>query len=130
MTISKRVKREAKQAFRLCLANGLLDESRVRQVARYLLTAGYRDCPALLAHFLRLVRLECAHRTAKVESATPLPSDLQAATQARLTRVYGPGLATAFVHRPSLIAGMRIQVGSDLYDGSVLARLGALEMSF
>jgi F0F1-type ATP synthase delta subunit len=29
-----------------------------------------------------------------------------------------------------LIGGMRIQVGSDVYDGSVLARLAALEKSF
>jgi F-type H+-transporting ATPase subunit delta len=59
----------------------------------------------------------------------PLPPDVQAATQARLRRMYGPGLTTLFSDRPALIGGMRIQVGSDVYDGSVLAGLAALERS-
>ena len=67
--------------------------------------------------------------TASIESA-PLPAGLEAAVEASLTRRYGSALATAFAHRPSLIGGMRIQVGCDLYDGSVLAGLEALEKSF
>jgi F-type H+-transporting ATPase subunit delta len=130
MASSKRIKREAKQLFQLCLVNGLMDGDRVRQVARTLISAGHRDCPALLAHFVRLVRLEQAKHTAKVESAIPLPAELRDATESSLKRSYGPGVITEFVHSPSLIGGMRIQVGSDLYDGSVLARLRALENSF
>jgi F-type H+-transporting ATPase subunit delta len=130
MTRNKLAKREAKQLFRLCMVDALLDEGRVRQVAQHVSAAGYRYCPAVLAHFLRLVKLDQARHTANVESATPLPEDLQASTQASLTRLYGPGLITAFVHRPSLIGGMRVQVGSDVYDGSVKAALEALEKSF
>ncbi len=130
MKISKRAKREAKQLFRLCLANGLLDENRVRRVVQHLLAAGRRNCPAILAHFERLLKLDLARHTATIESATPLPGDLQAAIEAGLTRRYGPGLTTAFAHRPALIGGMRIQVGSDVYDGSVRAGLAALEQSF
>jgi F-type H+-transporting ATPase subunit delta len=37
---------------------------------------------------------------------------------------------TTFAQRPSLIGGLRIQIGSDVYDGSVLARLTALKSSF
>jgi F-type H+-transporting ATPase subunit delta len=59
-----------------------------------------------------------------------LPPDLQAGIEAGLKRRYGPGLSTAFAHRPALIGGMRIQVGSDVYDGSVRAGLAALEKSF
>jgi F-type H+-transporting ATPase subunit delta len=59
-----------------------------------------------------------------------LPPDLQASIEAGLARRYGPGLSTAFAHRPALIGGMRIQVGSDVYDGSVRAGLAALEKSF
>jgi F-type H+-transporting ATPase subunit delta len=36
-------------------------------------------------------------------------------------------LDTAFAENPELIGGMRIQIGSDVYDGSVRARLKALE---
>ena len=130
MKIGKRAKREAKQLFRFCLVDGRLDESRVRQVAQRVVAAGRRDCPAILAHFRRLVRLDLARHTATIESATPLPADLQGAVEAGLTRRYGQGLATTFAHRPALIGGMRIQVGSDVYDGSVRAGLAALEKNF
>ena len=127
MKISKRAKREAKQLFRFCLVNSVLDENRVRHVVQHVLAAGRRNCPAILSHFGRLVKLDLTRRTATIESATPLPADLQAEIEAGLTRRYGPGLTTAFGQRPALIGGMRIQVGSDVYDGSVQGRLAALE---
>ena len=130
MKINKQARREAKQLFRFCLVNGLLDENRVRDVVQDVIAAGRRDCPAILAHFRRLVRLEIVRRTATVESAAPLPADLQASIEAGLKRRYGPGLTAVFAHRPALIGGMRIQVGSDVYDGSVRAGLAALEQSF
>jgi len=130
MKITKQTKREAKQLFRSCLLNGLLDEDRVRQAVRHIVAAGRRDSPAILSHFGRLVKLDLGRRRATIESATPLPADLQAAIEAGLTRRYGPGLTTAFAHRPALIGGMRIQVGSDVYDGSVQAGLAALERTF
>jgi F-type H+-transporting ATPase subunit delta len=77
-----------------------------------------------------LVRLDRAQRMAEVESAVPLSADLQANVQAGLQRVYGPELDILLSHRPALIGGMRIQVGSDVYDSSVRARLAALERSF
>jgi F-type H+-transporting ATPase subunit delta len=130
MIISKKANREAKQLFRLCLVHGFLDENRVRQVVQYALAAGYRDTPAVLAHFLRLVKLDGEQHTAKVESANPFPPELQAAIKADLERRYGQGLTTNLIDRPDLIGGIRIQVGSDVYDGSVLAGLKALERSF
>src|SRR2546429_4146021 len=40
--------------------------------------------------FRRLVKLESDRRTAKVESAAPLPGDVQARVQTGLERAYGP----------------------------------------
>ncbi len=37
------------------------------------------------------------------------------------------GLTFTFAHNPSLIGGMRIKVGSDVYDGSIQTRLAQLE---
>jgi len=130
MKINRRAKREAKQLFRFCLVNGLLDEGRVRNAVEHLVAAARRDCPTILSHFKRLVKLELTRHTATVESAVPLPADLQAAIQASLAHQYGPGLKTAFTLRPELIGGMRVQVGSDVYDGSVRAGLAALEKCF
>ncbi len=130
MKITKKAKREAKQLYHLCLVNALLDEDRARQVAQRILATGERNCVSILTHFLRLVKLDCARHTATIESATPLSADLQSAVRAGLEHRYGLGLTTAFAQRPELIGGMRIQVGCDVYDGSVRAGLEALKKSF
>jgi len=130
MKTTKQAKREAKQLFRFCLVNGMLDEGRTRQVVRQILAANRRGTMALLSYFRRLLELERDRRSARVESAVPLPADLQASVEAGLERVYGPGISTSFAHNPALIGGMRIKVGSDLYDGSVQSRLAALESRF
>ena len=130
MKASKQARREAKQLFRLCLVNDLLDENRARQVVQQIVAARPRGYLATLSQFRRLVELDCARHTAGVESAQALPADLQAGVQTGLARVYGPGLTISFAANPALIGGMRIRVGSDVYEGSVQARLAALEQSF
>ena len=130
MKATKQTRREGKQLFRLCLVNGLIEEKRARQVVQQIVAARPRGYLATLSYFQRLVELDCARHTAKIESALALPADLQASVQAGLARVYGPGLTASFAENPALIGGMRIRVGSDVYDGSVQARLAALEQSF
>jgi len=114
----------------MCLVNAMLDEGRVRQVVHQVIAANRRNGLALLSSFLYLVRLDRARHTAKVESAMPLPADLQATIQSDLTRAYGPGISASFAQNPELIGGMRIKIGSDVYDGSVQGALTALERSF
>jgi len=130
MQPNKQSKREAKRLFRICLVDDALDENRARRAARSVATGGTRDRFAVLAHFLRLVRLDLALRTAVIESATTLPADLRDELVASLARRYGPGLIATFAERPSLIGGVRMQVGSDVFDGSVCAGLAALQKSF
>ncbi len=65
-----------------------------------------------------------------MESATALPADLRASVEAGVVGVYGPGVSTSFVDNPALIGGMRVKVGSDVYDGSVRSALLALEERF
>jgi F-type H+-transporting ATPase subunit delta len=130
MKISKQARREAKELFRHCLTDGLLDEGRVRNAVQRVLQNKPRGYPAILSHFLRLVKLDIDRRTARVESATPLAPELQSAVKSRLEQRYGPGLQLSFGQDPSLIGGMRIKVGSDVYDGTVQGRLEALQQSF
>ena len=130
MKTTKQTKREAVRLFRLCFVNGVLDEGLARQVVQRIVEAKRRGGLTLLAHFQRLVRLEIVRHTAEVESAVALPADLHESIRADLARTYGPGIRASFTQNPGLIGGMRIKVGSDVYDGSVLARLNALEKSF
>ena len=81
----------------------------------------------MLGEFVRLVRLDCNRRTAVVESAVPLPSGVCDGISARMASAYGPATRTTFALNPALLAGLRIRVGSQIVDGSVRARLAALE---
>jgi F-type H+-transporting ATPase subunit delta len=129
MKISRQTRREAKQLFVNCRTDGLLDDSKVRQVVQRVIEARPRGYVAILTHFQRLVKLDIARRSARVESATALSADLQGQARDQLARRYGPGLILQFAQNPALIGGLRIQVGSDVYDGSIQARLRALAES-
>jgi F-type H+-transporting ATPase subunit delta len=130
MKITKQSRREAKELFRSCVVGGLLEENRVRQAVQQVLQTKPRGFLAILTHFLRLIKLDIERRTARVESAVPLATDLQTQIQTSLARSYGKGLDISFAQNPELIGGVRIKVGSDVYDGSVQGRLAELQESF
>lgn len=130
MKTTKQTDREARQLFRFCMVDGNIDESHVRLVAEKVLRLKPRGYLLLLEQFHRLLKHEYARHTAEVASAVPLPDDLRTRFQTELATVYGPGLAWQFVHNPELIGGMRIKVGSDVYDSSVRSGLAALARSF
>jgi F-type H+-transporting ATPase subunit delta len=130
MKTTKQIAREARQLFRFCMVDGSIVENRVRLVAENVLQSKRRGYLLLLEHFKRLIEHEYALHNAEVESAFPLPSDLQSKVQTELTTIYGPGLTWQFVHNPRLIGGMRIKVASDVYDSSVQTGLSTLARSF
>jgi len=130
MKTIKQIRNEAKHLFRLCLVDGSLNEGRAQEVARRVAESRRRGGLVLLQQFLRLVKLDRARHSATIESATALPADLQTSVRSGLERAYGDGISITFAESPSLIGGMRIKVGSDVYDGSVRARLAALEEGF
>lgn len=130
MKISKQARREAKELFRCCLSEGRLEAGRVRQAVQLVIEKKPRGYAALLTRFQRLVKLEEARRTARVEAATALSPELQGAVRGQLATLYGPVLNLTFAQNPALIGGLRIKVGSDVYDGSVQARLADLSASF
>lgn len=130
MITTKYAQQQAKHLYYLCQVNDALDEDRARQVVRYLVTAGYRNCPRILASFMRLVRLDRWQHTVTVESATLLPADLQAEIRTALAHRHGPAVTTIFAQRASLIGGVRIQAGWNVYDGTISAKLERLARTF
>jgi F-type H+-transporting ATPase subunit delta len=130
MKISKQARRDAKQLFNACKVNGLLDENKVRQVFAQVIAQKPRGYMAILSQLQRLVKLDLDRRTAKIESAVAASPALQEGIKANLVKRYGGGLNVSFTVNPELLGGLRIQVGSDVYDGSVAARLAELEQSF
>ena len=127
MKATRKARRTARQLFRLCVVNGQPDPARVRQVAAGVAKSGRRGALGVLSDFQRMLRLALDRRRAVVESATQLPDELRDDVTASLQRMYGTGLETSFEVNPALIAGMRVRVGSDVYDGSVRGRLASID---
>lgn len=74
----------------------------------------------------RLVELAAARRerqVAYVTAAVPLSDDDAARLTENLTSRYGRGVSLKITVDPRIIGGLSVQVGSDLYDGTVLRRL-------
>jgi F-type H+-transporting ATPase subunit delta len=130
MKISKQARRDARQLFTSCKVNSLLDENRVRQAVGAVIARKPRGYVAILSHFHRLVKLDLDRRTARIESAVAVSEALKSSVTANLARRYGTGLDISFGVNPELIGGLRVKVGSDVFDGSVKARLAELEASF
>ena len=127
MKINKQARRDAKDLFRATQVNGLLDENKTRQVVDAVLAGKPRGYIGILSHFQRLLKIDLARRAARVESVVALDDAQQNSVKAALTNRHGAGLDFTFAQNPALIGGMRIQVGSDVYDGSIQSRLAQLQ---
>ena len=127
MKISKQARRDAKQLFHACKPNGVMDDAKIRQTFSLVIERKPRGYVGIINHLHRLVKLDVARRDAVVQSAAPLSADLQSRLGATLAARHGAGLTLRFETNPSLIGGLRIKVGSDVYDGSVAGRLAALD---
>ncbi len=126
MKSSKEATRAARQLFRMSLVDGAVDLERVKTIIRKLASAKPRGYLAIIAQFHRLLRLELEKRHAVIESAEPLTAELTAQVTADMKRKYGEDVTTEFKVTPSLLGGMRLKLGSDVWDGSVKNRLERL----
>ena len=130
MKITKQARRGAKQLFQSCQVNGQLDDNRVRKAVQLLIEQKPRGYFAILQHIQRLVKLDEASRSARVESAVALGQAQQQDVRNSLKRLKGGGVTVEFATNPGLIGGMRVKIGDDVYDGSVRTRLTALSDNF
>lgn len=127
MKVTREIRRMARELFRLSLVNGRLAGSRTREISDRLAAEKPRGYIGILKEFTRLVRLELDRRHAVVESAEPLDAQAAAGLEQTLRTQFGSDITIEFRTNPSLIAGLRVKLGSDVWDGSVKARLATLE---
>src|SRR5829696_4263893 len=127
MKISKQARREAKVLFRAAQNNGVLDDAKAMQAVDEVIRLKPRGFEGILSHFQRLVKIDIDRRSVLVESVIPLDDAQQSGVKSALAKRYGAGLSFSFVQNPALIGGMRIKVGSDVFDGSIQSRLAQLQ---
>jgi F-type H+-transporting ATPase subunit delta len=127
MKINKETRQLSKGLLRSSFTNGRLDNGRIASLVKLLLDKKPRHYIKVLEAYKRLLRLEVEKRSATIETASELAPESGAEIVANLKRKYGSDLATRFVVNKELLGGMRIRVGSDVWDSSVRNRLHRLQ---
>lgn len=113
----------ARELFGFSLVNGRLDANRVSEISERLIAEKPRGYFQVLQDLSRLVRLELDRRHAVIESAMPLDEASAANIANTLKSEFGSDITTEFRTSPALLGGLRIKLGSDVWDGSVNNRL-------
>ena len=127
MKIKKETRQLSKGLLRASFTDGQLDSGRISSLVKSLIEKKPRHYIQVLEAYKRLLRLEVEKRTATIETATELSPDAGQQIVENLKRKYGSDLASRFVVNPELLGGMRIRVGSDVWDSSVRNRLQRLQ---
>ena len=126
MKTNKEIRRLSREMLRASFTDGQLDRGKVASLVQSLIEKKPRHCIDILQNYKRLLRLEFEKRQATIESAAELSPEIRERIVSNLKRKYGADLTTEFVVNPQLIGGMRVRLGSDVWDGSVQNRLQRL----
>ena len=125
----KQIHQIAHQLFKLSFADGVLSDERVTGVLGYLEKHPPAKPVAVLIAYRRLIAIEVVKSLALVEHSGPVSeTTLQDIAAAMATRYRRPITANA-KKNSSLIAGLRIRIGDDVYEASVASQLDALSVS-
>jgi len=130
MKINKEIRRLSREMVRASFTDGQLDRGKIASLVQSLIAKRPRNYIGILQNYKRLLRLEIEKRHARIESATELSAETNSRILQNLKKKYGRDLTTEFVVDRELLAGMRIRVGSDVWDGSVRHRLERLQQQF
>lgn len=127
MKLNKEIRQLSRQMLRASFTDAQLDNGKISALVQSLVTKKPRHYIDVLQHYKRLLRLEIEKRHARIESAMKL--DPQTSTQIvdRLKRKYGNDLTADFTVEPALLGGLRVRVGSDVWDGTLRNRLERLQ---
>jgi len=127
MQVKKEVRQIAREMLRASFTDGQLDRGRIASVVDSILAKKPRNYLKILEYYKRLLRLETEKRHARIETATAMEPQIASQVSLNLVRRYGTDLSTEFAINPALLGGMRIRVGSDVWDSSVRNRLERLQ---
>ena len=128
MKLSRDARRQTKELFELAMVDGRLDADRLGRIATEITERKPRSYVQMLKFLTRLARLEAAKHHAVIESATPLADAIRAEITSSLIARFGE-ITAEFHHSPELIGGLRVRLGSNVWDGSIQSRLEALKQS-
>jgi F-type H+-transporting ATPase subunit delta len=127
MKRDKKITQFAKKLVQLSKdAQGVVTEAQVGQVLAAIKQAEMRGHLSILKTYLSYLRREVALQTALVSTPGSLSQESLDAISTKFTALYGRTVTAQVKADPSLIAGLRVRVGDDVYDASIAGRLQRL----
>ena len=130
MKISKEARKVSRELFQSSFIDGKLSPDNIRANTAKVAGSKPRHYMDILKNYQRLIRLEVEKHHAVIESAEDLAPSLSAELAKSLRGKHGQDMTTEFRVNPELIGGLRIKLGSNVWDGSVKGRLNRLENQF
>jgi F-type H+-transporting ATPase subunit delta len=127
MKINKEIRQLSREMLRASFTDGQPDRGKIESIVQSLIAKKPRHYIDILQYYKRLLRLEIEKRHAKIESAIELAAQAAFDIGARLKRKHGNDLTSEFVVDPTLLGGLRVRVGSDVWDGTLRNRLERLQ---
>jgi len=127
MKLNKEIRQLSRKMLQASFTAGQLDPGRITSLVDSVIAEKPRNYVDVLKNYKRLLRLEVEKRRATVETASEVDPAIRSDIIANLKTKYGNDLSPEFHVDPQLLGGMRIRVGSDVWDSSVRNRLERLQ---
>jgi F-type H+-transporting ATPase subunit delta len=128
MAADKQTKLLAKQLFKLSVVNGVVSSEQVAGVLGWVEKTSPRRPVALLKAYHHRIAIELAKSRAEVEHAGPVSDATLKQIEASMTKRYSRVITASAKPNPKLLAGLRVRVGSDVYESSVASQLAKLSV--
>lgn len=122
----KKTKLLAKQLFKLSLVNGQVSPEQVSGVLAYIEKSAPHHALVLLKLYRQAIATELAKSHARVEHAGPIAATTLAQIAAALTKKYQRPVTATAQPNAHLLAGLRVRIGSDVYESTVAGQLTQL----
>jgi F-type H+-transporting ATPase subunit delta len=116
----------AKKLVELSKEDEVVTEAKVTEVLGALKQVNHRHHLTILKAYLNYMRREIALQTAVVSAPIKLSEENLKAIEAHFTREYNRPIQAVLKQDESLIAGVKIRIGDDVYDASVARHLQRL----
>jgi F-type H+-transporting ATPase subunit delta len=126
---AKKAQQFARQLFKMSVVDGAVSAERVSGVLQYIEKSRPANPMMVLKAYARYISAELAKGEAVVEHAGAINDAMLASIAAAMSKKYNRPVTAKAKANPALLAGLRVQVGDDIYESSVAGQLAALSLA-
>lgn len=123
MTRDKKVLQFAKKLVELSREDGIVTDAKIADVLAGIRQVKPRHGLLVLEAYLNYIKKAIAEQTAVVATPGALDADALAVIESNFSKVYDRKITAVTTTDESLIAGVKVRVGDDVYDSSVAGHL-------